>query len=64
VKLGIIGIQVRILPEKPEELEIMSRVETVGERVEAKPVKEKVEEKVGEKIGDNKEEAIETNESS
>jgi len=42
----------------------MSRVETMGERVEVKPVKEKVEEKVGEKIGDNKEEAIETNESS
>jgi small subunit ribosomal protein S3 len=64
VKLGIIGIQVRILPEKPEELEIMSRAETVGERVEVKPVKEKVEEKVGEKIGDNKEEAIKANESS
>jgi small subunit ribosomal protein S3 len=47
VKLGIIGIQVRILPERPEELEIMSKVE-----------------KLGEKIGDNKEEAIEANESS
>jgi small subunit ribosomal protein S3 len=32
VKLGIIGIQVRILPEKPEELEIMSNAEKVGER--------------------------------
>ena len=33
VKLGIIGIQVRILPERPEELEIMSKVEKVGENI-------------------------------
>lgn len=33
VKLGVIGIQVRILPERPEELEIMKKVEKVGEKL-------------------------------
>jgi small subunit ribosomal protein S3 len=32
VKLGIIGIQVRILPQKPEELEIMSNAEKIGDK--------------------------------
>ena len=33
VKLGIIGIQVRILPERPEELEVMSKIEKLGEKI-------------------------------
>ena len=33
VKLGMIGIQVRILPMKPEELEIMSNAEKIGEKI-------------------------------
>ena len=33
VKLGIIGIQVRILPERPDELEIISKAEKLGENI-------------------------------
>ena len=58
VKLGIIGIQVRILPEKPEEIQISE----TQSKAENKP-EEKVEEKVGEN-GNNKEKTIEANESS
>jgi len=33
VKLGAIGIQIRILPEKPKELEILNKTEKVGEKI-------------------------------
>jgi len=33
VKLGIIGIQVRILPERPAELEIMNNAEKIGDKL-------------------------------
>lgn len=33
VKLGMIGIQVRILPIKPEELEIMNNAEKIGDKL-------------------------------
>jgi ribosomal protein S3 len=62
VKLGIIGIQVRILPEKPEEIQI-SEAQVKSENKPEEKVEEKIEEKVGEN-GNNKEETIEANESS
>jgi len=49
VKLGIIGIQVRILTEPPKELELLKKIES-------KPEEEK-EEKEVEEVGDNKEKA-------
>lgn len=62
VKLGIIGIQIRILPEKPEELKI-TEAQVKSENKPEEKVEEKIEEKVGEN-GNNKEEATEGNESS
>jgi len=50
VKLGIIGIQVRILPEKPKELEIFNRAEKVEES--------------GDKVVNIEEKATETNDAS
>jgi len=47
VKLGIIGIQVRILPEKPKELEIFNRTEKT-EKVESGEKVDIVEEKPAE----------------
>jgi small subunit ribosomal protein S3 len=57
VKLGTIGIQVRILPEKPEEIKITE----AQEKIENAP---EVKEESGEKVVVIEEKTIETNESS
>jgi small subunit ribosomal protein S3 len=33
VKLGVIGIQIRILPEKPDELNLTNKIEKLGEHI-------------------------------
>jgi small subunit ribosomal protein S3 len=66
VKLGMIGIQVRILPDRPEELEIMKRAERQIPPVEVKApveiVEEVIEEEKSEKDGDNKKETAKADE--
>jgi small subunit ribosomal protein S3 len=66
VKLGMIGIQVRILPDRPEELELMQRAERqippVEIKVEVEEEAEIKEEENSEKDGDNKEEAAKADE--
>ncbi len=49
VKLGTVGIQVRILTEPPKELELLKKIEKLSEKIE------EVEEKGVEEVGDNKE---------
>jgi len=61
VKLGIIGIQVRILTVPPKELELMKNIEEgrIGQPEKKEEVKK--EEKEVEGVGDNKEEAAKGN---
>jgi small subunit ribosomal protein S3 len=63
VKLGIIGIQVRILTVPPKELELMKNIEEGRVGHVEKKEDEKVEEikKEVEEVGDNKEEAAKGN---
>jgi len=60
VKLGTIGIQVRILTEPPKELELLKKIEKVSELIEetkkeVKETKEELVEEKGENLGNNKE---------
>ncbi len=61
VKLGTIGIQVRILTEPPKELELLKKIEKVPEmteektKEEVKETKEETVEEKGEEVGNDKE---------
>ncbi|NIM47283.1 MAG: 30S ribosomal protein S3 [Candidatus Aenigmarchaeota archaeon] len=63
VKLGTIGVQVRILIEPPKELEVLKKIEKLSDVVEEEKVeeetkeepKEESEEKEVEEVGNNKE---------
>ena len=64
LKLGVVGIQVRIMKEKPKELEIKDKIKK-EEPVEEEVIEEQeevVEEEKGEEIGDTEEETNEGNE--
>jgi len=63
VKLGTIGIQVRILPEKPKEIQI-TETQSKSEVKDEKTTEAKTEEKVGEKIGIVEEKTTEANDTS
>jgi small subunit ribosomal protein S3 len=68
LKLGMIGIQVRIMKEKPKELEIKEKlkkeepVEEVIEEEIPEETKEEIKEEKGEEIGDTEEKTNEGNE--